>query len=62
MSLIRIKEYRNTCFTGKPPSMSTLYRWAEDGTIPTVRRGKLLFVDLDQVGTGMPLVDNVLRG
>ncbi len=60
-TLLRIKDYQKT-LGPNPPHMNTLYRWAANGELPTVTRGKLIFVIIDQAQqqTGNPLVDGVL--
>ena len=60
--LIALEQWRNQRFQGKPPSISTVKRWAKNGDIPTKKIGGSIFVILNEElkTTGDNLVDSVL--
>lgn len=63
--LMTLRQYRAVRFArGSEPSMGTLKRWVNAGTLPAKKLGGVWYVEVKQeaANTGDPLVDRVLAG
>ncbi|WP_342594554.1 helix-turn-helix domain-containing protein [Salinicola lusitanus] len=60
--LMCLEDWRKARFAGKPPGISTVRRWCNEGTIPAKRIGGTWYIDIDaeRNQTGMELADQVL--
>ena len=45
---LSLTEYRRVAFAGKPPGMTTLKRWINDGQLPGEKMGTRYFVTVNQ--------------